>query len=85
MSQDINPQQERNAGEDAPEVEQELSQVATNPKQSMLILVGISAVFLYLFFNLFINGEDSTKKEDTPIPTDVSKPGFVRKPISPLD
>jgi len=74
MSQDINPQQERNAGEDAPEVEQELSQVATNPKQSMLILVGISAVFLYLFFNLFINGEDSTKKEDTPIPTDVSKP-----------
>jgi type IV secretion system protein VirB10 len=75
MSPDINPQQERNAGEDAPEVEQELSQVATNPKQSMLILVGISAVFLYLFFNLFINGDDSdTKKEDTPIPTDVSKP-----------
>jgi type IV secretion system protein VirB10 len=75
LSQDNNPQQERNAGEDAPEVEQELSQVATNPKQSMLILVGISAVFLYLFFNLFINGDDSdTKKEDTPIPTDVSKP-----------
>ncbi len=75
MSQDINPQQERNAGEDAPEVEQELSQVATNPKQSMLILVGISAVFLYLFFNLFITGDESdTKKDDTPIPTNISKP-----------
>ena len=52
MSQDINPQQERNAGEDAPEVEQELSQVATNPKQSMLILVGISAVFFSILNDL---------------------------------
>ena len=75
MSQDINPKQEQSAGEDSPEVEQELSQVATNPKQSMLILVVISAIFLYLFFNLFISGEDSDKKiEDTPIPTNVSKP-----------
>jgi hypothetical protein len=46
MSKETNPEQAPTVGEDLPEVEQELSQVATNPKQSLLILVGISAVFI---------------------------------------
>ena len=60
---------------DAPEVEQEFSQVATNPKQSIVILVGIGAVFLYLFFNLFM-GDSSTDKnaEPTPMPDEITKP-----------
>jgi len=59
-----------------PEVEQELSQVATNPKQSLLILVGISAVFLYLVYYLFIGtGGNSGKEQDkTPVPQEVAKP-----------
>ncbi len=61
--------------ENSPEVEQELSQVATNPKQNMLILVIISIAFLYLFFNLFLDDQNSSNKEkETPIPTGVITP-----------
>ena len=75
MSKETNPEQVTTVGEDLPEVEQELSQVAANPKQSMLILVGISAVFIYLFFNLFISSGDSdADKDTTPVPEEVTKP-----------
>jgi len=75
MSKETNPEQVTTVGEDLPEVEQELSQVAANPKQSMLILVGISAVFIYLFFNLFISSGDSDADKDiTPVPDEVAKP-----------
>ncbi len=69
-------EQGKNSGqEELPEVEQELSQVATNPKQSMMILVGIVGVFIYIFFNLFISSGDSdADKENTPVPTEVTKP-----------
>lgn len=70
MAQEENPEQ----GE-LPEVEQELSQVATNPKQSMMILVGIVCVFIYIFYNFFISSDNSDKpKDDTPTPTEVAKP-----------
>lgn len=70
MAQDENPEQ----GE-LPEVEQELSQVATNPKQSMMILVGIVCVFIYIFYNFFISSDDSdAPKDNTPAPTEVAKP-----------
>jgi type IV secretion system protein VirB10 len=70
MAQDENPKHE-----ELPEVEQELSQVATNPKQSMMILVGIVGIFIYLFFNLFISSDDSdANKDNTPVPTEVAKP-----------
>lgn len=70
MAQEENPEQ----GE-LPEVEQELSQVATNPKQSMMILVGIVCVFIYIFYNFFISSDDSDKpKDNTPAPTEVAKP-----------
>ena len=59
---------------DLPEVEQELSKVASNPKQNMLILIGIAGVFIYLFFNMFLSSNDSTKPADTPIPDNVIKP-----------
>jgi len=62
----------------APEVEQELSQVATNPKQNMLILVGISVVFIYLFFNLFMSSDEEVpNQENTPVPDEVSRPAQV--------
>lgn len=61
--------------EELPEVAQELSQVATNPKQSMVILVGIGLVFIYLIFNLFwSSGSDEKKEEALPVPKDVAKP-----------
>lgn len=70
------PATQSNAGGvDAPEVEQEFSKVATNPKQSIMILIGIGAVFLYLFFNLFFASDDTEqKKEPIPIPDEVAKP-----------
>jgi len=70
MAKDENPGQE-----ESPEVEQELSQVATNPKQSMMILVGIVGVFIYIFFNLFISSGDSDADADkTPVPTNIVTP-----------
>ncbi|MCP5369766.1 MAG: TrbI/VirB10 family protein [Rickettsiaceae bacterium] len=59
-----------------PEVEQELSQVATNPKQNALILVGIVLLFGYLFFNFFVNSNKDTNKKDENItpPTRVVSP-----------
>ena len=59
-----------------PEVEQELSQVATNPKQNALILVGIILLFGYLFFNFFVNSnkDDNKNKENVAQPTQVVAP-----------
>ena len=75
MSKDNVPGQIDDSNKGSPEVDQELSQVATNPKQSILILVGVIAVFAYLFFNLFINSSDVDKnKDNTPTPTEVAKP-----------
>ena len=45
MSKDNVPGQIDGSNKGSPEVDQELSQVATNPKQSILILVGVIAVF----------------------------------------
>jgi len=64
---------------DLPEVEQELSKVATNPKQSIIILVVVAGVFLYLFFNLFVGSGDTPKQTSNPIPDNVVKP--VQIPI----
>ena len=53
-----------------PEVRQELSKVATNPKQSILILVVICGIFGYLFFK-----NSAPKQEDVvQRPTEISKP-----------
>jgi type IV secretion system protein VirB10 len=59
---------------DLPEVEQELSQVATNPKQSLLILIAVAGVFLYLFFNFVVNSDKTAKQVDDPIPANVVQP-----------
>ncbi len=59
-----------------PEVEQELSKVASNPKQNMLILGGMIVVFAYLFFSFFISTDDK-KTDFTPMPNDVTKPAIV--------
>lgn len=57
----------------SPEVEQELSQVATNPKQSAIILIIIVLIFAYLFFNFFINASDD-ETEKVPTPNEVVTP-----------
>ena len=68
-------QDEKSKQEVEPEVEQELSQVSTNPKQSIIILIGIVCVFAYIFYNFFINSDESdSPKDDTPVPTVVTKP-----------
>ena len=74
MSKDEFPLKTPSTG-DLPEVDQELSQVGVNPKQSILILVVVIAIFGYLFFNLFISSNDNDKKTDTtPLPTQINKP-----------
>jgi type IV secretion system protein VirB10 len=63
--------------ESRPEVQQEFSKVAANPKQSILIIIAICAIFGYLFFNLFLSskGSDkSTSSKTTALPKDVAKP-----------
>lgn len=58
-----------------PEVEQELSQVAVNPKQNMIILVGIICVFIYIFYSFFLSSDEpTTPKDNTPLPEEVVKP-----------
>lgn len=69
--------------EEQPEVAQELSQVATSPKQNMLILIGISAVFVYLCFYLFWGASDEVKKDEPlPVPKEFSKPAEVSEDSS---
>lgn len=60
--------------EKSPEVEQELSQVATNPKQNILILVGIVIVFGYLFFSMFFSGGENKSQNDNKTPIEAIKP-----------
>lgn len=61
-----------------PEVEQELSQVATNPKQNLLILAVICIIFAYIFFNFFIKSDASKEeKQVTKLPSKVEKPAII--------
>jgi type IV secretion system protein VirB10 len=65
----------QNTEKELPEVEQELSQVAASPKQSMMILVGIVLVFIYLFYSFFISSnEPDVSKKEIPKPKEISKP-----------
>jgi type IV secretion system protein VirB10 len=61
--------------QDIPEVQNELSKVATNPKQSIMILLVISAVFIFIFFKLFISDNKPDEVVVAPsAPTDITKP-----------
>lgn len=59
--------------EEIPEVQNELSKVATNPKQSLVILVFIFIGCLVIFFKFFFNDHISSSTP-APVPTDVTKP-----------
>ncbi|WP_375318576.1 TrbI/VirB10 family protein [Candidatus Tisiphia endosymbiont of Oplodontha viridula] len=60
--------------QDIPEVQNELSKVATNPKQSIAILLVISAVFIFIFFKLFISDNKPSEVVVAPsVPTDITK------------
>lgn len=58
--------------EDVPEVQRELSKVATNPKQNILILAVIVAIILYLVFYFFIlsskDGEKNAPRKSILLP-----------------
>jgi len=74
MAKENNSAEPEKIQADLPEVEQELSKVATNPKQSIMILVVVAGVFLYLFFNLFTGSKEAPKQDTTPVPDNVVKP-----------
>lgn len=57
-----------------PEVKNELSKVATNPKRNMLIMLGIAGIGAYIGYALFFNTSSSDTKSKLEIPKIVSKP-----------
>ena len=61
-------------GQEMPEVQNELSKVATNPKQSIAILAVISVVFIFIFYKLFFAGNKPAVVEAPVAPAVVSKP-----------
>lgn len=68
--------QQAAAGQEIPEVQNELSKVATNPKQSIAILAVISLVFVFIFYKLFFASD-----KPAPIQTTATTPTEVSKPI----
>lgn len=75
MAKQDNP--ENNAEEqkvEIPEVQHELSKVATNPKQSILILVIICGICGYLAFNLFLGNKKAVKDTPAEVPDQITKP-----------
>ncbi|MCC8417520.1 MAG: hypothetical protein LN588_03280 [Rickettsia endosymbiont of Bryobia graminum] len=60
--------------QEIPEVQNELSKVATNPKQSIIILIIVAVIFLAIFYKMFFS-------ESEPPPATVAKPTSVTKPI----
>jgi len=80
-----NPESAKQESGIIPEVRQELSKVAANPKQSILILAGIILVAGYFVFRFFFSGnDDAPKQEDsTPTPTIVAKPAQDSESATP--
>lgn len=74
MSKENTPENGESKDEGANEVEQELSKVASNPKRSLMILVGIVGIFIYIFFTLFMSSDDSEKNSKVPMPSEIVKP-----------
>lgn len=68
---DLSP---NNVENELPEVQQELSKVAANPKQSIIILLAICGIFGYLFFNFFISNKGPTQDVKVATPTEITKP-----------
>ncbi len=57
-----------------PEVQNELSKVATSPKKSFLILLIAGGALGYFAFTLFINNKSSTSVPEVVVPTQVTAP-----------
>ena len=74
MSKEEGAEEHNGNTEQLPEVEQELSKVASNPKQSLLILVVVAGAFGYLLFNLFFSNSENIKATETPVPDNIVKP-----------
>lgn len=74
MSKEQGTEENKESIEQLPEVEQELSKVASNPKQNLLILALVVGAFLYLFFNLFFSSNENKQPAETPVPDNIVKP-----------
>ncbi len=61
--------------QDIPEVQNELSKVATNPKQSIIILLVIFVILILIFVKFFFySGPSSEVKPNIVTPSEISKP-----------
>jgi len=75
MSKEVIPEKAPDPQQALPEVEKELSQVASNPKKNMLILALVVLAFGYLVLTTFFFSDDANKSsENTEVPKNVVKP-----------
>ena len=81
INNDIQQDQESDTKKEqevSPEVVEELSKVATNPKKSMLILGIIVLVLVYIIYAMFFSSSDDTdtskKETKIPVPANVTRP-----------
>jgi type IV secretion system protein VirB10 len=64
--------------EDLPEVKNELSKVASNPKQNLIVIISIFVIGIFIIVNFFLTGsKDQTDKKTVSIPLNISKPNFT--------
>jgi type IV secretion system protein VirB10 len=71
------PSQEQE--QESPEVQHELSQVASNPKRNMLVLAGVCSVLGYFAINIFFSSSPSAPQNQKPAaPLEVVKPAEVK-------
>lgn len=70
-------------GVDDPEVQNELSAVATNPKQSMAIIAVIAVVLLYLVYSLFLSNIGQDKPKEVAPPKKIYTPEQEQEDITP--
>lgn len=65
----------------SPEVVEELSKVATNPKKSMLILGIVGLVLAYIIYTMFFASSDDEAKSDQeakiPVPVNITRPAVT--------
>lgn len=80
-NQDLNSNPENNLEssrnnytEDNPEVERQLSAVASNPKQNFIILGLVAVIFAYLFYVYFLSSDEADKPKKVPVPTSLDNP-----------
>jgi type IV secretion system protein VirB10 len=73
MTQEEVDKKNENPGEYLPDVKDELSKVAINPKQNFIIIIGIVIIGAFLIFNLFFSGKSQEVKKIVEVPKNITK------------